>query len=179
MFSLIIALISIVLVALLAAAVIYYGGDSFNKGNAKAKAAEILNQAELIKGAFTAYKVEQGTIEINQATCDSENDGDISGCLDPLVEKQYLTDIPQGADGWYIDSDKTLRRTLGSDSKACAIANHVNGAPVPSNPETIKNFDTLASSNDPDDIALINQYIPECGTLTGGDGFICCREGNN
>ncbi len=176
MFSLIIALISIVLVALLAAAVIYYGGDSFNKGNAKAKAAEILNQAELIKGAFTAYKVEQGTIEINQANCDIGADN-ISGCLDPLIEKQYLTDIPQGAEGWYIDGDKTLRRTLGSNVKACAIANHVNGAPVPGNPELSGvDLEALSKSSDPADISTFNAYVPQCGTLTGTNGYICCRE---
>ena len=110
MFSLIIAILAIILVALLAAATIYYGGDSFNKGNSKAKAAEILNQAELIKGAFTAYKIEQGTIEINQGACDVQNKK-FDDCLEPLITKEYLTDIPQGAEGWYIDNQKVLRRT--------------------------------------------------------------------
>lgn len=175
MFSIIIVVISIVLVALLAAAVIYYGGDSFNKGNAKAKAAEILNQAELIKGAFTAYKIEQGTIEINQAVCDNTNSGgDISGCLNPLIEKKYLTDIPQGAEGWYIDEDRTLRRTLGSDAKACAIANFVNGA-FTQNPESY-DINTLSTSNNPTDIALFATMVPSCNDLTGTNNYICCQE---
>jgi type II secretory pathway pseudopilin PulG len=175
MFSLIIVLISILLVALLAAAVIYYGGDSFNKGNAKAKAAEILNQAELIKGAFTAYKIEQGTIEINQAVCDTTNaGGDISGCLNPLIEKEYLNGIPQGAEGWYIDNDKTLRRTLGSDAKACAIANFVNGA-FPQNPE-VYDINALSTSNNPSDVTLFNTMVPSCAALTGADSYICCQD---
>lgn len=175
MFSIIIVVISIVLVALLAAAVIYYGGDSFNKGNAKAKAAEILNQAELIKGAFTAYKVEQGTIEINQALCDTTNSGgDISGCLNPLIDKKYLTDIPQGAKGWYIDNDRTLRRTLGEDAKACAIANYVNGA-FNQNPESY-DINKLAISNNPSDVAIFTSMVPSCTDLTGSDNYICCQD---
>lgn len=174
MFSIIIVLISIVLVALLAAAVIYYGGDSFNKGNAKAKAAEILNQAELIKGAFTAYKVSEGTIEINQSVCDSTGGGDISGCLNPLIEKNYLTDIPQGSQGWYIDKDKTLRRTLGADAKACAVANFVNGA-FKINPESY-DINTISKSNNPDDVALFKTMVPSCADLTGTDSYICCSD---
>lgn len=174
MFSLIIAILAIILVALLAAATIYYGGDSFNKGNSKAKAAEILNQAEMIKGAFTAYKIEQGTIEINAADCNVPS-GKFDNCLEPLVTKEYLTDIPQGADGWYIDNDKVLRRTLKEDVKACAIANYVNGAEgMPGNPESA-NLDTLATSNPTE----FRKYIPSCATLesgAAGTGMVCCQE---
>ena len=176
MFSIIIVLISIVLVAVLVAAVIYYGGDSFNKGTAKAKAGEILNQAEMIKGAFTAYKIEQGEIEIDSTNCDVAIN-QIDGCLDPLKEKEYLTDIPVGANGWFIDSDKTLRRTLGSDVKACAIANHVNGAPTPTNPDTMSSsLESLKISSDPAKNALFRQYVPLCSSLTGSNNsYICCE----
>lgn len=171
MFSIIIVIISIVLVAVLAAAVIYYGGDSFSKGSSKARAAEIINQAEMIKGAFTAYKVTEGDIEIDSATCDVVANS-IDGCLDPLKNKKYLTDIPVGSEGWYIDSDKTLRRTLGNDIKACAIANHVNGAPIPGNPDTkgIK-LDIMKI----EDAALFRQYIPTCDSLVGNSSYICCE----
>lgn len=173
MFSLIIAILAIVLVALLAAATIYYGGDSFNKGNSKAKAAEILNQAELIKGAFTAYKIEQGTIEINQVDCDSSLEK-YDNCLAPLIEKEYLTDIPQGAEGWYIDRSKVLRRTLYNDIKACAIANYVNGAVgVPNNPELIEDWDKMKENPE------YANYIPACGDLTNGTagiGYVCCED---
>lgn len=179
MFSLIIAILAIILVALLAAATIYYGGDSFNKGNSKAKAAEILNQAELIKGAFTAYKIEQGTIEINAVDCNADEDK-FDNCLEPLVTKEYLTDIPQGAEGWYIDNKKVLRRTLQDDVKACAIANYVNGAVgMPQNPES-KEFDLAQLKNT--DVAEYRKYIPSCNTLEAGAagiGFVCCEEDEN
>lgn len=173
MFSLIIAILAIILVALLAAATIYYGGDSFNKGNSKAKAAEILNQAELIKGAFTAYKIEQGTIEINQADCNVPQEK-YDNCLEPLITKEYLTDIPQGAEGWYIDNSKVLRRTLNDDVKACAIANYVNGAVgVPSNPELVEDWKAMKET------AAYKNYIPACGDLSSGNagiGYVCCEE---
>jgi type II secretory pathway pseudopilin PulG len=176
MFSLIIAILAIILVALLAAATIYYGGDSFNKGNSKARAAEILNQAELIKGAFTAYKIEQGTIEINAVDCNVSEDK-FDNCLEPLITKEYLTDIPQGAEGWYIDNDKVLRRTLKEDVKACAIANYVNGAVgMPGNPEA-KEFDLAELKNsNPTEYA---KYIPSCGDLEAGNvgiAYVCCEE---
>lgn len=172
MFSIIIVLISIVLVAVLAAAVIYYGGDSFNKGTAKAKASEILNQAEMIKGAFTAYKMNEGEIEIDSTNCDVATN-QIDGCLDPLKTKEYLTDIPVGAEGWYVDSDKTLRRTLGSDVKACAIANYVNGAPLPQNPDNNSlNLAELKTA----DVDAFRLYIPNCDDLTGSNSkYICCE----
>jgi hypothetical protein len=176
MFSLIIAILAIILVALLAAATIYYGGDSFNKGNSKAKAAEILNQAELIKGAFTAYKIEQGTIEINAVDCNVSEDK-FDNCLEPLITKEYLTDIPQGAEGWYIDNDKVLRRTLKEDVKACAIANYVNGAVgMPGNPES-KEFDLVALKDS--DPTSYSKYIPSCADLEAGNtgiGYVCCEE---
>ena len=178
MFSIIIVLISIVLVAVLAAAVVYYGGDSFNKGSAKAKAAEILNQAEMIKGAFTAYKVTEGDIEIDSANCDVVA-GNIDGCLDPLKNKNYLTEIPVGSEGWYIDSDKTLRRTLGTNIKACAIANYVNGAPVPSNPDNNSiNLDEMKVSSNPAVVLQFRSYIPNCLDLTGNSAYICCENIN-
>jgi len=173
MFSLIIAILAIILVALLAAATIYYGGDSFNKGNSKAKAAEILNQAELIKGAFTAYKIEQGTIEINAVECNSE-ENKFDNCLEPLVTKEYLTDIPQGVEGWYIDNAKVLRRTLKDDVKACAIANYVNGAVgIPSNPELVDDWKNIKSTPE------YRKYIPSCKTLEAGAagiGYVCCGD---
>ena len=171
MFSIIIAVVSIALVAVLAAAVIYYGGDAFNSGNSRAKAAEIINQAEMIKGAFTAYKVSEGDISINETVCDAAN-GVYDGCLEPLITAKYLTDIPQGAKGWYIDGDKSLRRTVASDFKACAVANFMNGASVPSNPDNKElKLDELKANN----LSTFRQYIPECSSINGLDKYICCE----
>lgn len=55
MFSLIITIISIALVAALALATLYYGGDAFNKGTAQAEAARIMNQGQQLMGAADLY----------------------------------------------------------------------------------------------------------------------------
>lgn len=53
MFSLIISIISIALVAALAAATVYFGGSAFNKGAAGADASAFVNAGQQIAGAFT------------------------------------------------------------------------------------------------------------------------------
>ncbi len=53
MFSLIISIISIALVAALAAATVYFGGAAFNKGTAGADASTFINSGQQIAGAFT------------------------------------------------------------------------------------------------------------------------------
>lgn len=58
MFSLIISIISIALVAALAAATVYFGGAAFNKGGAGADASTFINAGQQIAGAFTLAGVE-------------------------------------------------------------------------------------------------------------------------
>jgi hypothetical protein len=58
MFSLIITIISIALVAALAIATLYYGGSAFTEGNTRATASAIVNQAQQIGGAATLYSVQ-------------------------------------------------------------------------------------------------------------------------
>lgn len=55
MFSLIITIISIALVAALAIATIYYGGSAFTQGSAKAKASTLVAQAQQLNGARALY----------------------------------------------------------------------------------------------------------------------------
>ena len=52
MFNLIISIISIALVAALALASIYYGGEAFNKGTTDADASTIINQGQQIQAAI-------------------------------------------------------------------------------------------------------------------------------
>jgi hypothetical protein len=60
MFSLIITIISIALVAALAVATIYYGGSAFTKGTAKANAAALVSGAQQITGAAALYSNDNG-----------------------------------------------------------------------------------------------------------------------
>jgi uncharacterized protein (UPF0333 family) len=55
MFQLIVVVIAIVLVAILVVAGIYYGGDAFNDGSARASYAQNVNSAAQIEGAMQLY----------------------------------------------------------------------------------------------------------------------------
>lgn len=56
MFSLIITIISIALVAALAVATIYYGGSAFTQGSAQANASTLINAGQQVSGAATIFK---------------------------------------------------------------------------------------------------------------------------
>lgn len=60
MFSLIITLISIALVAALALATLFYGGSAFEQSTGRAKAATIINQGQQLLGASELFYAERG-----------------------------------------------------------------------------------------------------------------------
>lgn len=80
MFSLIITIISIALVAALALATIYYGGTAFSTGNVKASASQVINQAQQIAAAVTMYK--------------NDNGGSVPANVAALVSGNYLGSSP-------------------------------------------------------------------------------------
>lgn len=63
MFQLIVAVISIALVAALALASIWYGGEAFTRGQLKAQVTTMINQAQQISGANTLYKTDNGGLD--------------------------------------------------------------------------------------------------------------------
>lgn len=83
MFSLIVSIISIALVAVLTAASIFYGGDAMLGGRSSAKATEIIVAGEQIMAAINLHYTEEG---VYPAT------------LDDLVSRKYLRSIPSVAD---------------------------------------------------------------------------------
>jgi len=100
MFSLIITIISIALVAALALATLYYGGDAFTSGRAKAEAAKLTNQGQQLIGAAELYYA---------------NHGHWPATLPVLVSSGYLSSIPVAqraavsealaADAWQMPAD--------------------------------------------------------------------------
>lgn len=79
MFSLVITIISIALVAVLALATLYYGGAAFEQGSGKAQAARVTNQFEQLKGAAEMFRVDKGR---NPDT------------LEEMVAEGYLKAVP-------------------------------------------------------------------------------------
>ena len=87
MFSLIITIISIALVAALALATLYYGGSAFNKGADGATAAKLINEGQQINGAVTIYKA------------DLAAGGAAVTTVAALVTATYLSQVPASFDG--------------------------------------------------------------------------------
>lgn len=116
MFSLIITIISIALVAALAVATIYYGGDAFNQGTTKAKASTIVNQAQQVAGANTLFK---------------SNTGSFAGTVSDLVSASYLGSAPVSADldvTYSVDSNNLVSAKLKSTAgEICKQINVIAG----------------------------------------------------
>jgi len=133
MFSLLIALVAIVLVAALAVAGVYYGGGLLSEGEAQARAATLVSQGEQIVSAAKLYYIDRGE-PVKQ--------------LSDLVAEGYLTAIPAPPPGiqtarldlspissayaaapdWTWDASTetlSLVRQVG-ESKICAEVNHLS-----------------------------------------------------
>ena len=92
MFSLIITVVAVVLVACLALATIYYGGAALNRSSTNAQATQLVVQGQQILGAVELFYTDNARYPTD---------------LDELVSTQYLSSVPQGfsgtpagAEGW-------------------------------------------------------------------------------
>jgi hypothetical protein len=91
MFSLIISIISIALVAALAAATVYFGGAAFNKGSAGADASTFINAGQQVAGAFTLSAADG----YSATTVQSLNNGLLGSSDGVKADGQvYLAQIP-------------------------------------------------------------------------------------
>ncbi|WP_406733265.1 hypothetical protein RJD39_03940 [Vibrio scophthalmi] len=97
MFSLIISIIAIALVAALALASIYYGGAAFHEGSADAEASTAVNQGQQIQAAITMADINE---EWSDKTGEESN-------LDDLGE--YLKEIPKLRDAvWTVPTNRNI-----------------------------------------------------------------------
>lgn len=106
MFSLIITVISIALVAALAVASVYYGGPALSKGTSRAAAATVVSQGQQISGAATMYATDTAV--------------DITAFSD-LTDNDYLTSVPavpaSVGTGWSLDAANDLLEIVVADGK--------------------------------------------------------------
>lgn len=135
MFSLIISIISIALVAALAAATVYFGGAAFNKGSAGADASTFVNAGQQIAGAFTLASADGYTVD----TVADLNAGDLVKTKGEI----YLAQIPSYK-GTSLDGIMTNATTSGkfvvsavSDLVCAEIVKRSGGSSA-----TIKTFAT-------------------------------------
>lgn len=79
MFSLIITIISIALVAALALATLYFGGDAFNKGDAQSRATQVVTQGQQVLAASDMFFADKGRWP---------------NSIEELVASDYLKQVP-------------------------------------------------------------------------------------
>lgn len=89
MFSLIITIISIALVAALALATIYYGGSAFNKGSAGAKASQLINEGQQVNGAVAIYLA-----DLSGNSASTLTDNGTAGTQVEDLAPAYLSQVP-------------------------------------------------------------------------------------
>lgn len=115
MFSLIITIISIALVAALAVATIYYGGSAFTQGTAKANASALVSAGQQVTGALTLYANDNGGA---RATMDNLIDSSNAGGA-------YLSAAPAVKGGTIVIST-TGDQTVSVDGVEKAVCDAIN-----------------------------------------------------
>ncbi len=107
MFSLIITIISIALVAALALATLYYGGDAFNRGSAGAAAARLINEGQQVNGAVAIYKADLAASSVTAITT-------LTGLT--TSSPKYLSQVPASFSGaTTIASGKVVVASVAAD----------------------------------------------------------------
>ena len=126
MFSLIITIISIALIAVLAIASVIYAGKALDNAQSTAKISQTIQEGAQIASAVQVYRVYEGAFP----------SGEASEIAKELVEKKYLSTIPAG--NWIFRPGLAVREDLDADM--CQAVNAklgVEGVPSCSN-EDIK-----------------------------------------
>jgi hypothetical protein len=119
MFNLIVAVISIALIAAMAAASIFYGGAAFSQSTAQANASTLINNGQQISGAQQLYAI--------------DNSGSKTTDITDLTGGGYLQALPTAPSGvitgsaaWALDSDDgsialiSLNVSAGNNNKSPA-----------------------------------------------------------
>lgn len=107
MFSLIITIISIALVAGLAIATMYFGGGAFLQGKPDAEAAKYINEGQQISAAIRLFQTEKH----------GELPQDLRGDLTPV----YLKQVPESGVDWDIATNAIIKPV--EDTTTCERIN--------------------------------------------------------
>lgn len=131
MTGIVLVLVGILLAAAAALFVVFYGGDAYNAGNARAAAATIVNMGDNVQHAADLYRMQEGVEAPDMAA---------------LVAQKYLTQPPDpGLLGRPLATWRTMRPVGGGavdayvvdgiDEKVCREINRQAGGadPLPEN----------------------------------------------
>jgi hypothetical protein len=109
MFSLLLVLVSILLVAVLVLATLWFGGGGFTGGQESATAARVVNESAQIQGAVESYKV--------------NNSDSLPSSMTDLINGGYLNGTPSAS--WSFATDSVQSSIL--DQTACLRADKMLG----------------------------------------------------
>lgn len=123
MTGIVLVIVGILLAAAAALFVVFYGGDAYNAGNARAAAATIVNMGENVRHAADLYRMQEGGEAPDMAA---------------LVAQKYLTQAPDpGSLGRPLATWRTMRPVGGGvvdayvmdgvDEKVCREINRQTG----------------------------------------------------
>ena len=179
MFSLIISIIAIALVAALAIATVWYGTDIYEEQRTEAGAAQIISETEQIEGAILAYNVEKGVPPVINE-CDPADD--TCEPLQVLIDSQYLSSSPSGnaekdeqwamaiifSDGNSDNDVSALVKTVQQEE--CVRANEMMefiGVDAYNIIQTDNSLDLVKANNDLD-------MVPQCSAIMPSS-VVCCQ----
>lgn len=112
MFSLVITIISIALVAALALATIYYGSTAYTEARERAEAAQVINEGAQIDAATTMFANQKGQAPHS---------------LQELVSSNYLKALPSGE--WQVVEGQAVK-VLNIEEAQCLATNQQLGVNV-------------------------------------------------
>ena len=135
MFSLIITVISVALVAALAIATAYYGGDVYETRKSQSEANRYINETQQIVGAINLWR--------------AEGNGPLEGGVQALVDEEYLDSAPDAAE-FYNFQTGALSRAVGN-AATCKQVNITAGLPdsyITDTPQACGTFEEDLTSDD-------------------------------
>jgi hypothetical protein len=115
MFQLIVVVLGIALVALLALASIFWGGEAFTEGSARAAYAQNVNSAAQIEAAMQLYHQDHARFSTKQDMA----------LLEELYSMKYLKEIPIG--DWKVQPGSLYKPIEIQSVDNCKIMNRVAG----------------------------------------------------
>ena len=137
MFSLLVTIIAIALVALIAVASVMYGGKALNNATSAARISQTIQEGAQISSAVQVYRVYEGAYPSGKA----------DEIAQELVAKKYLATMPAG--NWVFKPGLAVREDI--DAQMCEAVNEKLGIfGVPScSDEAIKGKSVCCTSDQP------------------------------
>jgi hypothetical protein len=148
MFSLIITIISIALVAALALATIYYGGSAFRQGGDAALAAQYINEGQQLSGAAAIVEANGGAVSTQAALVTAK------GLQSAIANYDDAVDVTNRA---FVSKKNGAAETVPAN--ACVKINEKAGlSPAPADVASVKSYGCIPGATATDPGKMVFKY---------------------